>query len=182
MAMGPFAMCDVVGNDIVFHIRARRRAATPGLPYSRVADRLFELKRLGQKTGSGYYRYEKGSRAPIPDEETEKLVVECRAAASISPRSISDSEIVERCIYALVNEGARILEEGIAARAVDIDMVYLSGYGFPAYRGGPMFYADTVGLAKVAASMEGFARGYRGESWQTAPLLASLAKQGRNFN
>ena len=182
MAMGPFAMCDVVGNDIVYHIRARRRAATPELPYSRVGDRLFELKRLGQKTGSGYYRYEKGSRAPIPDAETEKLIAECRAAASIQPREISDSEIVERCIYALVNEGARILEEGIAARAVDIDMVYLAGYGFPPYRGGPMFYADTVGLAKVLVSMDGFSKGYRGDSWQAAPLLARLAKQGKTFN
>ena len=182
MAMGPFAMCDVVGNDIVFHIRARRRAETPELAYSRVADQLFELKRLGQKTGSGYYRYEKGSRTPVPDPETEKLINECRAAASIQPRVISDSEIVERCIYALVNEGARILEEGIAARAVDVDMVYLAGYGFPAYRGGPMFYADTVGLAKVAATMEGFAKGYRGDSWQAAPLLTRLAKEGKTFN
>ena len=182
MAMGPFAMCDVVGNDIVYHIRARRRAAMPELPYSRVGDRLFELKRLGQKTGSGYYRYETGSRAPIPDDETAKLIGECRAAASIQPRNISDSEIVERCIYALVNEGACILEEGIAARAVDIDMVYLAGYGFPAYRGGPMFYADTVGLAKVVASMNGFAKGYRGDSWSIAPRLARLAKENGKFN
>jgi 3-hydroxyacyl-CoA dehydrogenase len=154
----------------------------PQLPYSRIGDRLFELKRFGQKTGSGYYRYEKGSRAPLPDADTEKLIVECRGAASIQPRTISDSEIVERCIYALVNEGARILEEGIAARAVDIDMVYLAGYGFPAYRGGPMFYADTVGLSGVVSAMEGFARGYRGDSWQTAPLLARLARDGRSFN
>jgi 3-hydroxyacyl-CoA dehydrogenase len=182
MAMGPFAMCDVVGNDIVYHIRARRRAAAPELPYSRIGDRLFELKRLGQKTGSGYYRYEKGSRTPVPDAETEKLIGACRAAASMQPRDISDSEIVERCIYALVNEGARILEEGIAARAVDIDMVYLAGYGFPQYRGGPMFYADTVGLANVVASMQKFEKGYRGESWSTAPRLARLAKEGGKFN
>ena len=182
MAMGPFAMCDMSGNDIIYHIRARRRAAMANLPYSRIGDRLFELKRFGQKTGSGYYRYEKGSRTPLPDTDTEKLITECRVAAAIAPRDIGNAEIVERCIYAMVNEGARILEEGIAARAVDIDMVYLTGYGFPAYRGGPMFYADTVGLANVVASMEKFARGYRGDSWTLAPLLAKLAGTGKAFN
>jgi 3-hydroxyacyl-CoA dehydrogenase len=182
MAMGPFAMCDMSGNDIIYHIRARRRAAMPELPYSRIGDRLFELKRFGQKTGSGYYRYEKGSRTPLPDDDTAALIAQCRAEGSIAQREISDAEIVERCIYALVNEGARILEEGIAARAVDIDMVYLTGYGFPAYRGGPMFHADIVGLANVVAAMEKFARGYRGDSWQIAPLLASLAREGKTFN
>jgi 3-hydroxyacyl-CoA dehydrogenase len=154
----------------------------PNLPYSLVGDRLFELKRFGQKTGSGYYRYEKGSRAPIPDDETAKLIEKCRAAASVKPRNISDAEIVERCIYAMINEGAHILEEGIAARAVDIDMVYLAGYGFPAYRGGPMFYADTVGPKKLAASIAGFAKGYRGDSWKIAPLLARIANEGKTFN
>ena len=181
MAMGPFAMCDMSGNDIIYHIRTRRRIAMPELPYSRIGDRLFELKRFGQKTGSGYYRYEKGSRAPIPDEHAATLIDECRAAASIKPREISDKEIVERCIYALVNEGARILEEGIAARAVDIDMVYLTGYGFPAYRGGPMFYADSVGLSNLVNSIEVFAKGYRGESWTTAPLLSQLARENKTF-
>jgi 3-hydroxyacyl-CoA dehydrogenase len=182
MAMGPFAMCDMSGNDIISHIRTRRRAAMPGLPYSRIGDRLFELKRFGQKTGSGYYRYEKGSRTPIPDDDTAKLIDECRAEASITPRQISNEEIVERCIYALINEGARILEEGIAARAVDIDMVYLTGYGFPAYRGGPMFYADTVGLKKIAETISKFAKGYRGDSWIIAPLLSRLAKDNKTFN
>ena len=154
----------------------------PELPYSRIGDRLFELKRFGQKTGSGYYRYEKGSRTPLPDDDTAALIAQCRAEGSIAQREISDAEIVERCIYALVNEGARILEEGIAARAVDIDMVYLTGYGFPAYRGGPMFHADIVGLANVVAAMEKFARGDRGDSWQIAPLLASLAREGKTFN
>ncbi|MSQ52332.1 MAG: 3-hydroxyacyl-CoA dehydrogenase [Betaproteobacteria bacterium] len=182
MAMGPFAMCDMSGNDIIFHIRTRRRAAMSGLPYSCIGDRLFELKRFGQKTGSGYYRYKTGSRAPIADEDTAKLIDECRIAASIKPREIGDKEIIERCIYALVNEGARILEEGIAARAVDIDMVYLSGYGFPAYRGGPMFYADTVGLSNILKSMEVFAKGYRGESWMAAPLLSRLARESTTFN
>ena len=182
MAMGPFAMCDMSGNDIIYHIRARRRAAMPHLPYSLVGDRLFELKRFGQKTGSGYYRYEKGSRAPLPDDETTKLIDECRATASVKTREISDGEIVERCIYALINEGAHILEEGIAARAVDIDMVYLAGYGFPAYRGGPMFYADTVGPKKLAASIAEFAKGYRGDSWKIAPLLERIANEGKTFN
>ncbi|MFM9968316.1 MAG: 3-hydroxyacyl-CoA dehydrogenase NAD-binding domain-containing protein [Burkholderiales bacterium] len=182
MAMGPFAMCDMSGNDIIYHIRTRRRAAMPQLPYSRIGDRLFELKRFGQKTGSGFYRYEKGSRAPLPDDETTKLIDACRASNNIKPREISANEIVERCIYALVNEGARILEEGIAARAVDIDMVYLTGYGFPTYRGGPMFYADTVGLAQVAQAIQQFAKGYRGDSWSIAPLLARLAAESKTFN
>jgi 3-hydroxyacyl-CoA dehydrogenase len=182
MAMGPFAMCDMSGNDIIYHIRARRRAAMPQLPYSLVGDRLFELKRFGQKTGSGYYRYEKGNRTPQPDPEAEQLIKECRSRGGVTTRTISDEEIVERCIYALVNEGARILDEGIAARAVDIDMVYLTGYGFPAYRGGPMFYADTVGLTNIVQRMRAFAKGYRGDSWTAAPRLEQLAATGKTFN
>jgi 3-hydroxyacyl-CoA dehydrogenase len=182
LAMGPFAMCDLVGNDIVFHMRKRRRAELPQNPYSRIPDRLFEQGRLGQKSGSGYYRYEKGSRAPLPNPQTEQLMDEVRRAAGIKRREIGSAEIVERCIYALVNEGALILEEGIAARAVDIDMVYLTGYGFPAWRGGPMFYADTVGLRNVVAAMDQYARGYRGDFWKPAPLLARLASEGKTFN
>ena len=182
LAMGPFAMCDLVGNDIVFHMRRRRRAELPQLPYSKVADRMTELGRLGQKTGSGYYRYEKGSRAPLPNPQTDELIEEARREAGLTARTIGDAEIVERCLYALVNEGARILEEGIAARAVDLDMVYLTGYGFPAWRGGPMFYADTVGLKNVVSAMERFAKGYHGALWQPAPLLARLAREGKTFN
>jgi 3-hydroxyacyl-CoA dehydrogenase len=182
MAMGPCALSDLVGIDIVQHMRKRRRTEHPVPPYSRIADLMFENGRLGQKTGSGYYRYEKGSRKPLADPKASELMERSRQDAGLSARPIKDAEIVERCVLALVNEGARILEEGIAARAVDIDMVYLAGYGFPAYRGGPMFYADTIGLKNVAATMEEFAKGFRGESWQVAPLLARLAAQDKTFN
>ncbi|HEX6265987.1 MAG TPA: 3-hydroxyacyl-CoA dehydrogenase family protein, partial [Burkholderiales bacterium] len=129
-----------------------------------------------------FYRYESGSRKPIPDQEVEKIITSYREEIGVKPRTISDEEIVERCIYALVNEGAYILEEGIALRASDIDMVYLTGYGFPPYRGGPMFYADTVGLDKVLRSIRQFQEGYQGDQWQPAPLLSRLASQGKRFN
>ena len=182
MAMGPFAMSDLAGNDIGWAIRKRRRVERPDFGYSAVPDLICELGRFGQKTGAGFYRYEAGGRAPIPDPEIDKLVLEHSRAMGIERRAIPDDEIVERCIYALVNEGARILEEGIAMRAVDIDMVYIAGYGFPPYRGGPMFYADTVGPDKVVAAIERYAKGYRGDSWEVAPLLARLAREGKTFN
>jgi 3-hydroxyacyl-CoA dehydrogenase len=140
------------------------------------------MGRLGQKTGAGVYKYEAGNRTPQPDAAIEKLIEEYRKEIGIKPRQIADAEIVERTIYALVNEGARILEEGIALRAVDIDMVYLTGYGFPRYRGGPMFYADTVGLKNVLAAVEKHAKGYRGECWPAAPLLVKLAGEGKTFS
>src|SRR4051794_8477057 len=182
MAMGPFAMYDMAGNDIGWEIRKRRAKERPGMAYSKIADRICELGRFGQKTGKGFYRYEPGSRKPIPDPDVEKLIEEYRNEIGIKARTISDDEIVERLIYALVNEGAHILEEGIALRASDIDMVYLTGYGFPPYRGGPMFYADTVGLDKVVASIQSFQKGYQGAQWKPAPLLLKLAKEGRKFN
>jgi 3-hydroxyacyl-CoA dehydrogenase len=182
MAMGPFAMSDMAGNDIGWHIRKRRYAEHPDFAYSKIPDRICELGRFGQKTGAGFYRYEGGSRTPISDPAVEKLIEDHRGHTGIRPRGIDDREIVERCIFALVNEGARILEEGIALRAVDIDMVYLAGYGFPRYRGGPMFYADALGLANVLAAMEKYSNGYHGECWQPAPLLAKLAAEGKTFN
>ena len=182
MAMGPFAMYDMAGNDIGWEIRKRRYRERPEFVYSRVADRVCELGRFGQKTGKGFYRYEPGNRKPIPDPEVEKLIQSYRSEIGVKPRGISDEEIVERCIYALVNEGAYILEEGIAQRASDIDMVYLTGYGFPPYRGGPMFYADTVGPDKVLAAIERFQKGYQGSQWKPAPLLARLAREGKKFN
>ena len=182
MAMGPFAMYDMAGNDIGWEIRKRRAKERPDMVYSKFADRICEKGWFGQKSGRGWYRYEKGSRKPEPDPEVEKLLENYRKEIKVTPRKIADDEIVERCIYALANEGARILDEGIALRASDIDMVYLTGYGFPPYRGGPMFYADQVGLDKVLSSIKRFQDGYQGSQWQPAPLLAKLAKEGRRFN
>ncbi len=182
LAMGPFAMYDMAGNDIGWEIRKRRYQERPDFVYSKFADRICEQGRFGQKTGKGFYRYEAGSRKPISDPEVENMLVQYRRELGVSPRKIDDEEIVERCIYALVNEGAYILEEGIALRASDIDTVYLTGYGFPPYRGGPMFYADTVGLPNILSAIEGFRKGYQGAQWKPAPLLVKLAKASRRFN
>ena len=182
MAMGPLAMGDMAGLDIGWEIRKRRTIERPDFIYSKVGDRIAELGRFGQKTGKGWYRYDLPNRTPIPDPEVEKIISEYRKEKNIKTRSISDDEIVERLIYALVNEAAYILEEGIALRASDIDMVYLTGYGFPAYRGGPMFYADAVGLKNVLNSMQRFQSGYQGAVWKPAPLLVKLANEGRKFN
>jgi len=182
MAMGPLAMGDMAGLDIGWEIRKRRYVERPNFVYSRIGDKVAELGRFGQKTGKGWYKYNLPDRKPIPDPEVEKIISDYRKEKNIQTRQISDEEIVERLIYALVNEAAYILEEGIALRASDIDMVYLTGYGFPPYRGGPMFYADTVGLDKVLASIEKFQKGYQGAVWKPAPLLVKLAKEGRRFN
>jgi 3-hydroxyacyl-CoA dehydrogenase len=182
MAMGPFTMSDMAGNDIGWDIRKRRYYERPEMAYSKFPDKVCELGRFGQKTGKGFYRYEPGNRKPLPDPEIEALLEKYRKEDGLQPREITDEEIVERCIYALVNTGARILEEGIALRASDVDMVYLAGYGFPAHRGGPMFYADSVGLDKVVAAIAKFQKGYHGEQWQPAPLLVKLAKEGTRFN
>src|SRR3954469_9709296 len=182
MAMGPFTMYDMAGNDIGWEIRKRRAKERPDFVYGKFADRIPEKGWFGQKTGRGWYRYEPGSRKPIPDREVEEMLAQYRKEMGLKTRQIPEDEIVERCIYALANEGAHILEEGIALRASDIDMVYLTGYGFPPYRGGPMFYADTVGLDKVLAAIERFQKGYHGEQWKPAPLLAKLAKAGKRFN
>jgi 3-hydroxyacyl-CoA dehydrogenase len=182
MAMGPFTMSDMAGNDIGWDIRKRRYYEKPDMAYSKFADKVCELGRYGQKTGKGFYRYEPGNRKALPDPEIDALLDKYRKENGLQTRQIADEEIVERCIYALANEGARILEEGIALRASDVDMVYLTGYGFPAHRGGPMFYADTVGLDKVVAAIGKFREGYHGEQWQPAPLLVKLAKEGKRFN
>jgi 3-hydroxyacyl-CoA dehydrogenase len=182
MAMGPFAMYDMAGNDIGWEIRKRRYQERPDFVYSKIADRICEQGRFGQKTGKGFYRYEAGSRKPVPDPEVDRLIEDYRKEIGVKLRQIADEEIVARCIYALVNEGAHILEEGIALRASDIDMVYLTGYGFPPFRGGPMFYADSVGLQKVLDSIQGFQKGYQGAQWKPAPLLVKLAKEHRRFN
>ena len=182
LAMGPFTMGDMAGLDIGWEIRKRRYQERPNFLYSKVGDRICEQGRYGQKTGKGWYLYEAGNRKPIPDPEVDKIVAAYRQEIGVKPRPISDEEIVERLIYALVNEGAYILEEGIALRASDIDMVYLTGYGFPAFRGGPMFYASTVGLPKVLESIKRFQSGYQGSVWKPAPLLERLANEGKSFS
>jgi len=181
LAMGPFTMGDMAGLDIGWEIRKRRYAERPNFIYSRVGDRICEQGRYGQKTGKGWYLYEAGNRKPIPDPEVDKIIAAYRQEIGVKPRQISDEEIVERLVYALVNEAAYILEEGIALRASDIDMVYLTGYGFPAYRGGPMFYASTVGLPRVLESIKRFQGGYQGAVWKPAPLIERLAKEGKSF-
>jgi 3-hydroxyacyl-CoA dehydrogenase len=181
-AMGPFRMGDLAGNDIGWYIRKRRYVEMPEVAYSKTADLLCEQGRFGQKTGAGWYDYHAGDRSAHPSQLVDDMIVQHSKDLGIERRAISDEEIVERLVYALVNEGAKILEEGIALRASDIDMVYLSGYGFPLYRGGPMFYADTVGLPKVLAAIEGYARGYQGEAWAPAALLQRLAAEGKGFN
>jgi len=184
MAMGPFRVADLAGNDVSWYIRKRRYVEKPQMKISRIADRICELGRFGQKTGAGWYRYQAGKRDAIPDPAVEELIAAYRKEIGVAPRKISSEEIVERCIFALVNEGAKILEEGIAIRASDIDLVYLTGYGFPPYRGGPMFYADTIGLYDVVRSMKRFAANPHGDPdfWKPAPLIAKLAAEGKSFN
>ena len=182
-AMGPFRMGDLAGLDIGWATR-KRKAAEAGVAMKPVvADKLCEAGRFGQKTGAGWYRYEAGKRDPIPDPAVETLIAQYRADAGITPRKVGDDEVIERCLYALINEGARILDEGIAARASDIDIVYLNGYGFPLHRGGPMLYADIVGLPNVVRTLRRFAAEPGADaSWQPAPLLVKLAEDGRTFN
>ncbi|AVR96927.1 3-hydroxyacyl-CoA dehydrogenase NAD-binding domain-containing protein [Pseudoduganella armeniaca] len=181
-AMGPFRMGDLAGNDIGWYIRKRRAIEKPEIQYSKTADLLCELGRFGQKTGGGWYDYKPGDRKPYPNQQVNDMIVQHSADLGIERRPIADQEIVERLVYALVNEGAHILEEGIALRASDIDMVYLTGYGFPLFRGGPMFYADTVGLPNVLATIERLAKGRHGDAWRPAPLLVQLAAEGKGFN
>jgi 3-hydroxyacyl-CoA dehydrogenase len=183
-AMGPFRMSDLAGNDISWHIRKRHYAEHPKMRHMRIADRICELGRFGQKTGLGWYRYEPGKRDAIPDPAVDQVIDEERKALKITPRKIPEAEIVDRLLYALVNEGARILEEGIALRASDIDVVYLTGYGFPPQRGGPMFHASRVGLGQVVRRMREFAANPHADpaAWKPAKLLAQLAAAGRTFD
>jgi 3-hydroxyacyl-CoA dehydrogenase len=184
MAMGPFRVGDLAGLDIGWALRKRRAAEFPGKDLSNVADVLCEAGRFGQKTGAGWYRYEAGSRNPIPDPKVSAIIEQYRRQRGITPREVGAQEIVERCIYSLINEGARIIEDGTAQRASDIDLVYLNGYGFPAFRGGPMFFADQTGLHDVARGLQRIAAqpGSDVEAWTPAPLLIRLAEQGQTFN
>ena len=183
-AMGPFRMGDLAGNDIGWAIRKRRTVERPGMKYSKTADLLCEMGRYGQKTGAGWYDYQAGKRDAIPSALVVDMIEKHRTAEGITPRKISDEEIVQRLVYSLINEAAHILEEGIAGKASDIDMVYLTGYGFPIFRGGPMLYADQVGLFNVVEGMKRFAKNPRddGAFWQPAPLLARLVAEGKTFN
>lgn len=183
-AMGPFRMGDLAGNDIGWAIRKRRAQERPNMLYSRTADKLCELGRFGQKTGAGWYDYQEGKRDAIPSSLVEDMIAEHRKSLGITPRKISDDEIVQRLVFALVNEAAHILEEGIAARASDIDMVYITGYGFPIHRGGPMLYADQFGLFNVVQAMKRFQQNPHDDAkfWEPAPLLARLAAEGKTFN
>jgi 3-hydroxyacyl-CoA dehydrogenase len=183
MAMGPFRMSDLAGLDVGWRIRQRRYVERPHMRYSRVADRLCERGRFGQKTGAGWYRYEPGRRDALADPAAVALIAEYRKEIGVAPRTIDDAEIVDRCVLALVNEGARVLEDGIAQRASDIDVVYLTGYGFPRFRGGPMYYADRRGLIEVEARMLDLARAPDADVafWTPAPLLARLAGAGKTF-
>jgi 3-hydroxyacyl-CoA dehydrogenase len=181
MAMGPFAVGDLAGLDVSWRIRKEYRHMVPaGQRVPLAADRLCELGRFGQKTGAGWYRYPPGSRTPAADPEVQSLIEECSRRAGIKRRSIPAEEIVERTIWAVVNEGARILEEGYARSAEDIDIIWVNGYGFPAQRGGPMAYADTVGLGRVCERIGAFERQH-GTLWAPAELLQRLAAAGKTF-
>lgn len=181
-AMGPFRMGDLAGNDVGWYIRKRRYVEKPDVTYPKTADRLCEMGRFGQKTGAGWYDYKAGDRTAHPSQVVNDMIVNASKDLGVARRNISDQEIVERLVFALVNEGAAILDERIAQRASDIDMVYLTGYGFPIWRGGPMFYADSIGLPNVVRIMHKYSRGRHGEAWRPAALLARLATEGKTFN
>jgi 3-hydroxyacyl-CoA dehydrogenase len=173
--MGPFAMGDLAGLDVGWRVRQARGTKAP------IADALYEARRLGQKTSAGYYHYEPGSRAPLPDPDVERIIVDVSNKLGVERRAISEPEMLERLVYPMINEGAKILDEGIALRPSDIDVIWIYGYGWPIYRGGPMFYADQVGLAKIRDRLADFAKRFKEPALEPAPLLARLAGEGRGF-
>jgi 3-hydroxyacyl-CoA dehydrogenase len=173
--MGPFAMGDLAGLDVGWRIRKGRGTKAP------VADRICELGRFGQKTGAGYFKYEKGDRTPIPDPEVEKIIVDVATSMGITRRPIGDDEILQRLLFPMVNEGAKILEEKIAIRASDIDVIWVYGYGWPVYRGGPMFWADSLGVQSVRDRLLEFKKQSGDAFWTPAPLLDRLANEGKGF-
>jgi 3-hydroxyacyl-CoA dehydrogenase len=181
MPMGPFAVGDLAGIDVGWRVRRSLDATRPKtMRYSPTADRLYELGRYGQKTNKGWYRYEAGSRTPLPDPEVEAVILQSSRDQGITRRPIGDDEILARCLYAAINEGAKILDEGIAQRASDIDVMWLYGFGFPRWRGGPMHYADAIGTAKIYETVQGFHRQH-GALWTPSPLLQRLAESGKSF-
>ena len=181
LPMGPYQMADLAGLDVSWRVRKAQAPTRPAhLRYSPIADRICEQGRFGQKTGAGWYRYEEGSRVPIPDPAIHELIAGVSAELGVERRTIGDDEIVPRCLYPLVNEGAKILDEGLALRAGDIDVIWMHGYGFPRYRGGPMFWADLVGLRTIYDTMSRLHDAH-GEWLAPAPLLKRLAEQGKGF-
>jgi 3-hydroxyacyl-CoA dehydrogenase len=181
MPMGPFQMNDLVGLDLGWRARKLSGVKPEDVPITaRVADKLCEMERFGQKSNRGYYIYPEGSRAGQPDPEVVELVVQTSAELGIQRREIDDDEVLKRCLYPLVNEGARVLEEGIALRPCDIDIVYINGYGFPEVTGGPMFWADKQGLDRILADIRRFQEEY-GDFWKPAPLLERLVAEGKTF-
>jgi 3-hydroxyacyl-CoA dehydrogenase len=181
LPMGPFAMGDLAGLDVGWRIRKGRHAIAPPVGrYSKIADELCEQGRFGQKTGAGYFRYEAGSRTPLPDPAVAEVIERCAREAGIARREVSDDEILKRCMYPLINEAAKILAEGIAARSGDVDVVWVYGYGFPAFRGGPLRWADSLGLAAIVEDLLAFER-VHGAAWTPAPLLCELAQRGETF-
>jgi 3-hydroxyacyl-CoA dehydrogenase len=180
-AMGPCAMLDMAGQDVAWFVRQRQLKTWPAnMRYSRLADLLYERGRLGSKVGTGWYRYPSGPRSAQPDPDVEAMIVEESYRLGITRRPIADGEIIDRCLYALVNEGARLLGEGIVRRASDIDLCYVYGMGFPARLGGPMHWADDVGLARVYDAVVSFFQKHD-ENWAPAPLLRELAGSDRGF-
>ncbi len=180
--MGPFAVGDLAGLDVSWRIRQRRAPTRPADErYSPVADRLCELGRFGQKTGAGWYRYESGSRKPQPDPQVEALIMARSEEMDLERRRIEAKEVVERCIYVLINEGARILEEGIASRPGDIDVIWRYGYGFPVHRGGPMFYADRIGINIVRDALQRYYQQHGDAALKPAPMIEALAKKNTGF-
>ena len=181
MAMGPNAVGDLAGLDVGYRVRRERKDRPDDPRYYRVFDVLVEAGRLGQKTGRGIFRYETGSREALPDPEVDALIIAERARLGIMPRRIDATEIVERCIFALINEGARVLEEGIAGSAADVDAIWCNGYGFPRFRGGPMFHADLIGVGTVLAGVRRFEKTLGSRYWTPAPLLVRLGESGGTF-
>ena len=180
LPMGPFTMGDMAGLDVGYRVRQERGRPPANYRYSEIADKVVEMGRHGQKTNAGWYRYVEGNRTPQPDPEIERLILDSAAAAGIARKDFDDTEILNRCMFALINEGAKILEEGMAYRASDIDVIYVNGYGFPSFRGGPMNFADQVGVDQVYATVKAMYEA--GDEWMApAPLLAKLAAEGKSF-
>ena len=184
MPVGPFGMQDIAGIDVGArirqHLKAMGQSRAEG-PQSEVPDRLYEMGRYGQKTGAGWYRYEPGSRTRIPDPVVEEVAAAEAAKRGLTRHGISDDEIIARITSALINEGARVLEDGYAIRAGDIDVIYCYGFGFPRHRGGPMFFADTIGLSTVLERIRSYRERF-GDYWKPAPLLERLVAEGRGFH